>query len=333
MNSVVGLTIVSAVASFLLTRWLILWQRKEGLSQPIRDYGPDIHQHKKGTPSMGGLSLLLVLTLLGIGLAWAGRLTPLVLLVIVSSVGFGLIGLLDDALKFWKKHSDGLIGRYKLLWQAFVSGLVCWIAYGQGLFHLPLKLPFLSEGVSWPLMVCVGLAILVLMGTVTAVNFNDGLDGLASGTTLITLGALAAVSYLQGHHDLLDFLIIAMGIILGFFWWNVHPAHIFMGDTGSFTLGGLVGATAIATRTEFFLAWFAFIPMIEVISVMIQVPTYKLTRKRVFKVAPLHHHFERVKGINYEFYLPNIEWPEPLITFRFWIVAAFVALIGLLAYR
>ena len=333
VDSLVWLTMACAVASFLLTRWLILWQRKGGLGQPIRDYGPDIHQHKRGTPTMGGLSILIVLMLLGIGLALVGRLTPLVLFVLVSSLGFGAIGLLDDALKFWKKTSDGLIGRYKLLLQGAVSALLCAIAYSQGLFQIPLKMPFLSEGLSWPLVVCIGLAVCVLIGTVTAVNFNDGLDGLASGTTLITVGAFAIVSYLQGHNDLVSFLIVAMAVILGFFWWNVYPAHIFMGDTGSFTLGGLVRATTLATRSEFFLPLLAFIPMIEVVSVMIQVPTYKLTKKRVFKVAPLHHHFELAKGVNYEFNLPNIEWPEPLITFRFWIVAAFVALIGLLAYR
>jgi phospho-N-acetylmuramoyl-pentapeptide-transferase len=177
------------------------------------------------------------------------------------------------------------------------------------------------------------LVTIVLVGTVNAVNFNDGLDGLCVGTIFIALSSLGVIAIFQQQFAILGLIIIIIGILLGFFWWNVFPAHIFLGDAGSFTLGGLLAAIAVALRAELFLPLIAFIPMLEVITVILQVTSFRLLKKRIFKVAPFHHHFERAKGVNYTFLLPNIEWPEPLITLRFWIVAALAALIGLASYR
>ncbi len=322
-----------ALVSFVLTRSLIRWQRKEKIGQPIRDYGPNIHQHKQGTPTMGGLAIFATLGLIGIGLFLFGRLTPSVLLVLAAALGSGLVGLLDDTLKFRQKNSDGLAGRYKLLLLTVLALGCSWFAYTQGVFNRPLAIPFVGAPWLAPLWLAIALALFVLIGTVNAVNFNDGLDGLAVGTTLISLGVLAIIATAQGRLDLTGVLVIAIGIMLGFFWWNVFPAQIFLGDTGSFTLGGLLAATAIATRAEVFLPLIAFIPMIEVLSVIAQVTSFRILKKRLFKVAPLHHHFERAKGVNYTFYLPNVEWPEPLITLRFWIIAVLFALIGLAVYH
>jgi phospho-N-acetylmuramoyl-pentapeptide-transferase len=333
MELYMQMALLGAFISFVLTHSLIRWQRKEKIGQPIRDYGPDIHQHKQGTPTMGGLAIFATLGLIGIGLFLFGRLTASVLLVLAAALGSGLVGLLDDTLKFRKKNSDGLAGRYKLLLLTLLALGCSWFAYTQGIFNRPLAIPLVGAPWLAPLWLAITLALFVLIGTVNAVNFNDGLDGLAVGTTLISLSALAIIASGQGRMDLTGVLVIAIGIMLGFFWWNVFPAQIFLGDTGSFTLGGLVAATAIATRTEVFLPFIAFIPMIEVLSVMAQVMSFRILKKRLFKVAPLHHHFERAKGVSYTFYLPNVEWPESLITLRFWIIAALFALIGLAAYH
>jgi phospho-N-acetylmuramoyl-pentapeptide-transferase len=329
----IWLGLIGAGVALAAARGLIAWQRREGLGQPIREYGPDIHQHKKGTPTMGGLALLIAFGFLWLWSWHSGSLTPHTQLIFLAIFSFGLIGFLDDALKFWRRNSDGLAGRYKLLLQMTVSALFGWIAYHQGLFGEALKIPFAS--MSWDLStgMAMGLVFIVFLGTVNAVNFNDGLDGLAMGTSLIALIALAVFSTFQKQTDLLSFLIISIGILLGLFWWNVHPAQIFLGDTGSFALGGLLAATAVAIRVELFLPLIAFVPMLEVFSDIVQVASFKWFKKRVFKVAPLHHHFERAKGVNYEFILPNAEWPEPLITARFWIIAALFAMIGLAAYR
>lgn len=333
MESYLWLALGGAILSSLLTRQLISYQRKEGLGQPIRDYGPDIHQHKKGTPTMGGLAILIALGIAWLVLLMLGQVTDLLNLIFVTAIGCGSIGLLDDALKFLKKNSDGLAGRHKLILLTGMGFFLFWLGRTQNLFSLPLLLPFVQN--TWlPSTIITGLlVILVLVGTVNAVNFNDGLDGLCVGTTLIALIGLGCVAFLQHQMAILGFIFVSMSILLGFFWWNVYPAQIFLGDAGSFALGGLIAAIAISLRVELFLPLLAFIPMLEVITVIMQVASFRLLKKRIFKVAPFHHHFERAKGVNYTFMLPNIEWPEPLITLRFWIVAALMALVGVFAYR
>jgi phospho-N-acetylmuramoyl-pentapeptide-transferase len=327
------LSVGAFFASLVLTwLWLGLQGRRK-LGQPIRDYGPEIHTHKKGTPTAGGVSLLLAFFL-----SWA------VLIVLQSPpdakalfvggamLGFGLIGLLDDGLKIFQQHSQGLLGRHKLLLQCVVCSLLAWGAFVFA--PLPsVRIPFVGETVALSPWLFVGLVFLVFISTVNAFNETDGLDGLLAGVTLIALGAYGVIFWLQSELTLLRVVLLAAMALLGFLWWNAHPARIILGDTGSFALGGLIGALALVTGTALLLPLLALIPVLETLSVIIQVISFKLFKKRVFKVSPLHHHFERATGVDYEFLLPNREWPEVLITLRFWIISALGALLALLAYR
>ncbi len=330
----IALAILTFLTSLVLTRLWLGLQERTRIGQPIRDYGPEIHTHKKGTPTAGGVAL--VLAFLG---SWAvlalldhTALSQKALFVGAATLGFGLIGLLDDGLKIFQRHAQGLPGRYKLLLQAIACGVLAWAALALELAS-SVRIPFMGEIVALPPALSVALIFLVFISTVNAFNETDGLDGLLAGVTLIALGAYGVILYLQNELTLLNITALAAMALLGFFWWNAHPARIILGDTGSFALGGLVGAVALVTGTAFFLPLIALIPVIETLSVIVQVLSFKLFKKRVFKVSPLHHHFERARGVDYEFLLPNQEWPEVLITLRFLIIAAVGAMLGLLAYR
>lgn len=328
------LSVGTFFVSLILTRlWLGLQERKR-FGQPIRDYGPEIHTHKKGIPTAGGISLLLVFFASWFILALFDHaaLTPKALFVGVATLGFGLIGLLDDGLKIFQKHAQGLAGRYKLLLQGIVCVFLAWAALSFEILS-PLRVPFVREALTLSPALSAGLIFLIFFSTVNAFNETDGLDGLLSGVTLIALGAYGVILYLQNETTLLQITALAAMALLGFLWWNAHPAQIILGDTGSFALGGLVGALALVTGTALLLPLIALIPVIETLSVIIQVISFKLFKKRVFKVSPLHHHFEKAKGIDYEYLLPNQEWPEVLITQRFWIIAVIGAVLALLAYR
>ncbi len=328
------LSVGAFCVSLVLTRlWLGLQERKR-FGQPIRDYGPEIHTHKKGTPTAGGISLMLALFASWAVLALLNDsvLSPKALFVGAATLGFGLIGLLDDGLKIFQRHAQGLAGRYKLLLQGIVCGVFAWIALSLEILP-PVRIPFTHGMLTLSPAFNVGLIFLIFFSTVNAFNETDGLDGLLSGVTLIALGAYGVILYLQNETALLQITALAAMALLGFLWWNAHPARIILGDTGSFALGGLVGALALVTGTALFLPLIALIPVIETLSVIIQVISFKLFKKRVFKVSPLHHHFERAKGVDYEFILPNQEWPEILITLRFWIIAVIGAVLALLAYR
>jgi len=319
--------------SLILTRLWLGLQERRNIGQPIRDYGPEIHTHKKGTPTAGGLSLILAfLASVGVTIALQGTLDTKVLCVVGAMLGFALIGLVDDGLKIFQRDSQGLAGRYKLLLQCAVCGVFTGIALSLQAVP-PVKVPFIDGAFVFSPLLTIGLIFLVFVSTVNAFNETDGLDGLLGGVTLIALGAYGVILYLQNELALLSVVLLAAMALLGFLWWNVHPAKIILGDTGSFALGGLVGALALVTGTALFLLLIAIIPLLETLSVIIQVISFKLFKKRVFKVSPLHHHFEKAKGVDYEFYLPNQEWPEVLITLRFWIIAALGALLALLAYR
>lgn len=323
--------LVVFLLTMALTRLWIILQNRQERGQPIRDYGPDIHTHKQGVATAGGLPFLIVF-LLGWG-GWAattGSFDARSLFVAVVTLSFALIGMLDDGLKFFQQHARGLAARYKLLLQFILCLLLGWWSWG---LLPPLKVPLLSETLALSPALALAFLFLVLMSTVNAFNETDGLDGLLGGVTLIALGAYGVILWLQNELTLLGIVILAASALLGFLWWNAHPARVIMGDTGSFALGGLVGALALVTGTALLLPLIALIPVLESLSVIIQVASFKLLKRRVFKISPLHHHFERAKGVNYEFFLPNQEWPETLITLRFWIIAALGALLGLLAYR
>jgi phospho-N-acetylmuramoyl-pentapeptide-transferase len=310
--------------------WLRSFQRG---GQPIRDDGPERHLiEKKGTPTMGGvmiLGALVVSTLL-----WADLRSGMVWAVLLVTVGYGALGFADDWLKVTKRNTKGVSGRMKLAVQAGL-GLVTaiWITWLMpGPLATTLAVPFLKEvlipfGLLFPLV-----GMLVMMGASNAVNLTDGLDGLAIVPVMIAAAVFALIAYLVGNRIFADYLQLhyvpgtgelavfaaaLIGAALGFLWFNAPPAAVFMGDTGSLALGGALGALAVATKHEIVLAIVGGLFVVETVSVIIQVFWFKRTGRRVFLMAPLHHHFEK-KG-----------WAEATIVIRFWIIAMILALVGL----
>jgi len=223
--------------------------------------------------------------------------------------------------------------RYKLTVQAIVCFGFIFALFSITNFDNSVWIPLVDIHIVLGQPLFALFTTLILMGMVNAMNLTDGLDGLASGVTLIILAAYIALLALTGTYgDLLGVAILFGTILLGFFVFNVNPARIFLGDTGSMAMGGFVATLAVLTKTEFLLVLFAIIPVVETLSIFVQLTTFKLFNTRIFKVSPLHHHFERAEGIDYEFILPNVEWPERRITLVFWSVSALFSLIGLLIY-
>ncbi len=322
-------------ASFVGTRLLIALMRSAGAGQPIRDYGPKIHEHKRGTPTMGGLVVLLVfLVALPLAQGGLGAFGAESLLLMGAALGFGLVGLADDLLKFLRGNAGGLAARFKLLLQGLIAlGLLAGLKASGVLGPAPaLRVPFTGGAWELPWGAFAALAVLVFWGTVNAWNLTDGLDGLAGGVTLLVLAAYGVIALRGGDEGLLGAVLILGAALLGFLWWNVHPARVFLGDTGSMALGAFVAMLGLLTGTALFLPLFAVVPVLEALSVIVQVASFKLFGRRVFKVAPLHHHFERAEGVDYEYRLPSVELPEWAITLLFWGLTALGALAGLLAY-
>jgi len=313
-----------------IIRWLRSFQRG---GQPIRDDGPERHLiEKKGTPTMGGVMILTALVVST--LLWADLRSGFVWAVLLVTVGYGAIGFADDWLKVTKRNTKGVSGRGKLFAQAAI-GLVAalWItALMPGSLADRLAVPVFKDllipfGIFFPL-----IGMVVMMGASNAVNLTDGLDGLAIVPVMIAAAVFALIAYLVGNRVFADYLqlnyvpgtgelaVLASALIgsaLGFLWFNAPPAAVFMGDTGSLALGGALGGLAVATKHEIVLAIVGGLFVVETVSVMIQVFWFKRTGKRVFLMAPLHHHFEK-KG-----------WAEPTIVIRFWIIAMILALVGL----
>ena len=305
----------------------------QGKGQPIRTDGPKTHIiAKAGTPTMGGLMILsgmLVSTLL-----WANPTNPYVWVVLWVTLGFGLVGFYDDYLKVTKQSHEGIRVRTRLIIEACIAGLACFalVRLGHAPFSTSLVFPFLKElvlNLGWFFVL---FAMFVIVGAGNAVNLTDGLDGLAIVPVMIAAASFGMISYLSGNTVFADYLQIhyvsgtgelsvlcgaVLGAGLGFLWFNAPPASIFMGDTGSLALGGMLGAVAVATKHEIVLAVIGGLFVLEAVSVIVQVVSYKLTGKRVFKMAPIHHHFEQ------------LGWTEPQIVIRFWIVAVVLALAGL----
>ena len=329
-----GAVMTALLVSFLIGPGLIRWlKKKQREGQPIRLDGPESHLlTKKGTPTMGGVLILLALTTAT--LLWAALSNGYVWVVLLVTLGYGLIGFADDYLKLTKRSSGGLPGRLKLLGQGSI-GLVAAIVLIQ------LGTSPQSTGVAVPvfkdLIVPLGLAFplfaaLVMMGSSNAVNLTDGLDGLAIVPVMIAAGSFAMIAYLAGNTIFANYLGIPhvpgtgelavfcgsiVGASLGFLWFNAPPAMVFMGDTGSLSTGGALGAVAVAVKHELVLAIIGGLFVLEAVSVIVQVASFKLTGKRVFRMAPLHHHFEKMG------------WQEPTIVIRFWIIAMILALVGL----
>src|SRR5438876_1113023 len=341
-NVVRYITFRTAVASLtalflvlILGPWMIERLRRLQVGQYIREEGPQAHQTKAGTPTMGGLLVLtgiIVPTLL-----WADLTNRNVWILILSTVSFGAIGFTDDYLKVVKNRNLGLRARDKMALQVLFGLLVGASVYWSSLalpsqYSTRLVVPFLKTVMPDLGAFYVFFAVIVLVGASNAVNMTDGLDGLAIGCTLIAAATFTGLAYLTGHRvfsEYLDLLYLPrmgevtifcgamVGASMGFLWWNCYPAQIFMGDVGSLSLGGALGTVAILIKQEVLLISICGLFVIEALSVIVQVAYYKLTHKRIFRMAPLHRHFEL------------IGWKEPQIIIRFWIVAFVFALFSL----
>jgi phospho-N-acetylmuramoyl-pentapeptide-transferase len=321
------------IFGFIFGRPLInLLRRKQKKGQPIRTDGPESHFAKAGTPTMGGLlilSAILVSTLL-----WARLDNPYVWIVLGVTYGFGLIGFADDYAKVTKQNTKGVSSRVRFMLglaiAAIAGAAAAWVHPAEltGQLALPIfKDALINMGIFF-----IPFSMIVIVGAANAVNLTDGLDGLAIGPVMIAGGTLGAIAYVVGRSDfsaylgvhfvpgtgeILVFTAALIGGGLGFLWYNAPPAAVFMGDTGSLALGGALGAIAVCTKHEIVLAIVGGLFVVEALSVIIQVLYFKRTGKRVFLMAPIHHHFEK-KG-----------WAEPQIVIRFWIISLILALIGL----
>ncbi len=330
MAAVVTALVIAFWINPMLIRWLKL---KQGKGQPIRSDGPARHIiEKAGTPTMGGL--LILIPWLGSTLIWASLSNRYVWIVLLVTAAFGLLGFMDDYYKVTKRSSDGLSGRARLIIEFGVAMLATWLVMrieAPGLSGM-LAVPFVKTALLPFGLFFILVGGCTIAGAANAVNFTDGLDGLAIMPVLIAAGAFTLIVYLAGNErfatylqipyvagsgELAVFLAALIGAGLGFLWYNAPPAAIFMGDTGSLPLGGALGAVAVVAKHEIVLAIVGGLFVVETVSVVVQVISFKLTGKRVFRMAPIHHHYEQ------------LGWTEPTIVIRFWIVAVVLALLGL----
>ena len=328
-RSLVGF-LLATIISILWGRCFIRYMKKKQFGQIVRQDGPRNHLKKEGTPTMGGIFLLgtVLVTLLVTGNFFS---VPLCAVMIVG-VAFFILGLFDDYLKVLKKDSDGISVRGKLFWQFATSLLVgFWLVEG-GWMDTSLYIPFVKEPVIDLGYFYLLFISLVIVGSSNAVNLTDGLDGLAIVPIIISVATLGMLTYLAGHHELANYLYIpygeglselavlsssVVGAGIGFLWYNSYPAQIFMGDVGSLSLGGVLGMMAVISKNELLFLVIGGVFVVEAMSVIIQVGFYKWKKKRVFKMAPIHHHFEL------------LGWSEPKVIVRFWIISLFLALLSL----
>lgn len=304
----------SAVLTVILGFFAIPLLKKLKARQSIREEGPKSHRIKNGTPTMGGLFMLLAAVLVVI---FNKMIDPAVLWLLFLTLGHGFLGFLDDFIKAEKKRNLGLTAKQKMLGQIILAVLFCWGVVDT--LHLPysIAIPFTQIDISIGLLYY-PFVVLVIVGASNAVNLTDGLDGLASGCCVIAFSAYAVYCYMTGFNDLGYFIIILAGACIGFLFFNYYPAKIFMGDTGSLALGGAIAGISVMTRTELLLIFLGMIFVLEALSVIIQVASFQLTGKRVFKMSPLHHHFE-LSG-----------WSEVHVVWAFWIFEGFAACLSLL---
>ena len=331
----IGAFLTALVLSFLIGGGLIRWLRsKQGQGQPIREDGPASHVvTKKGTPTMGGLLILIALSVAT--LLWADLTNRYIWIVLGVAVSFGAIGMWDDFLKVTKRNPKGVAGKVKFAISIVIAAGAAYAVaqVSPTPLRYMLAVPVLKDVfVPLGLVGFIAFAVLVIVGTSNAVNLTDGLDGLAIVPVMIAAACFGLISYLVGNAVFASYLQIhsvpgtgelavfcgaLVGASLGFLWFNAPPAMVFMGDTGSLSMGGALGAISVITKHEIVLAIIGGLFVLETASVIVQVVSFKLTGKRVFRMAPLHHHFEK-KG-----------WAEPTVVIRFWIIASILALAGL----
>jgi phospho-N-acetylmuramoyl-pentapeptide-transferase len=341
-------TLTAMLLSIALGPWLISRLREFQIGQHIREDGPQSHRKKAGTPTMGGL--LICVSIVAPTLLWSNLRVPAVWVALAGLVSFGAVGFLDDYTKTRNKRNLGLTARWKLALEilaALLIGVLLLAMNARGAYSTSMNVPFfknfkpdllisawLHNPFTYPLAFSAffGFLMLVLVGASNAVNLTDGLDGLAIGLMVIAAGAMTALSFLSGNADFARYLELARtpgaseltifcgamtGASLGFLWYNAHPAEVFMGDVGSLALGGGLGVVAVLLKQEILLLFIGGIYVIEAVSVILQVGSFKLRGKRIFKMAPLHHHFEQ------------IGWQESKVIARFWIVGLILALFAL----
>jgi phospho-N-acetylmuramoyl-pentapeptide-transferase len=342
-------SLTALLIALIIGPFVIEKLRQFQISQYIREDGPESHKKKTGTPTMGGV--LIIIAILLPTVLWSDPSNPFVWLIVLSTLAFGAIGFADDYIKVVKRRNLGLTARAKLAWQILASaGVAISLVVLQQfrMFSTQLTVPFFKQfrpdllWHHWPATIphlgflafapFVAFVVFVLMGSSNAVNLTDGLDGLAIGCTIIAAGALTVLTYVSGHVVFADYLELQrmpmvseltvfcgamVGASIGFLWYNAHPAEVFMGDVGSLALGGAISTVAVIIRQELLLPFIGGIFVLEALSVMLQVGSYKLRKKRIFKMAPLHHHFEL------------LGWRESKVIARFWIAALVFALFAL----
>ncbi len=331
LRAILGVITALGIA-LLIGPWVIRKLAEMKFGQQVRSDGPQSHLSKSGTPTMGGALILLAIA--AATLLWADLSNQYVWIALLVTLGFGVVGWMDDWLKIAKKNTAGLPARWKYFWQSIIGLTAAVLLYNMA--HTPaetaLLIPMLKD-VAIPLgLGYIVLTYFVIVGTSNAVNLTDGLDGLAILPTVMVAGALSVFAYVTGHVEFAKYLAIPYvpgvgelaifcaaiaGAGLGFLWFNTYPAQVFMGDVGALALGAALGTVAVMVRQEIVLFIMGGIFVLETLSVMIQVASFKLTGKRVFRMAPIHHHFE-LKG-----------WPEPKVIVRFWIITVILVLIGL----
>ena len=324
--------LTALLISFVIGPAMIRWLSSYKIGQVVRDDGPESHFSKAGTPTMGG-ALILVSVIMGT-LLWADLENRYIWVVVLVTLGFGIVGFVDDYKKVALGNSDGLSAGSKYSWQSVIALVTAIFLYYSA--ELPIEtgfiVPFFKDVVIDMGWVYILVTYFVIVGFSNAVNLTDGLDGLAIMPTVLVGGALGLFAYLSGHSKFAEYLAIPylpasgelivycsalVGAGLGFLWFNAYPAQVFMGDVGALALGAALGTLAVLVRQEIVLAIMGGVFVMETVSVIIQVLSFKLTGKRVFRMAPIHHHFE-LKG-----------WPEPRIIVRFWIITVVLVLIGL----
>ena len=328
--------IVSLLTALAIALWmgphLIAWLQKLQIGQVVRNDGPESHFSKRGTPTMGGL---MILTSISISvLLWANLSNPYVWCVLFVLLGYGAVGFVDDYRKVVRKNTKGLIARWKYFWQSVIALIVAFALYatGKDTAATQLVVPFFKDIMPQLGLLYILLTYFVVVGTSNAVNLTDRLDGLAIMPTVFVAAGLALVAWATGNVNFAEYLHIPyirhsgelvvvctaiVGAGLGFLWFNTYPAQVFMGDVGSLALGGALGIIAVLLRQEFLLLIMGGVFVMETLSVILQVGSFKLRGQRIFRMAPIHHHYE-LKG-----------WPEPRVIVRFWIISLMLVLIGL----
>ncbi|PTT87085.1 phospho-N-acetylmuramoyl-pentapeptide-transferase, partial [Pseudomonas sp. HMWF031] len=325
-------TLTALLIAILIGPKMIRYLQRMQIGQTVRDDGPQSHLSKSGTPTMGGLLILAAIVVSG--LLWADLTNRYVLVTLTVVVAYGIIGFVDDYRKVIRKDSKGLIARWKYFWQSVVALGVAFYLYSSATIsaETSLLVPFFKEVFPQLGAFFIIITYFAIVGTSNAVNLTDGLDGLAIVPTILVAGAFAIFAYVTGNANFAEYLNIPhipltselvivctamVGAGLGFLWFNTYPAQVFMGDVGSLALGGTLGVLAVLVRQELVLIIMGGVFVMETLSVILQVGSYKLRGQRIFRMAPIHHHYE-LKG-----------WPEPRVIVRFWIISIILVLVGL----